>query len=113
MILGADVPAPNALDRKRMADEWNAGRGNHVYIAVTESRIARGVLTAIGWFTPATPKRPQLVESNLDKAVREAESRRSGVGPKLRALLAEAERKMRMRPRPNLIGRPDRIHRTI
>jgi hypothetical protein len=95
MIIGSDVPTPNALDRKRIADEWAAGRGNHVYIMVTSSRVVRGVLTAIEWFTPSTARRQQIAAATFEDAMKAVESKRPGTSRRLRELLDEAQRKSR------------------
>ncbi len=95
--------APNTMERKRIADAVNAAtQATKVYfLMVTSSALARGVITAIGWFTPSDARHVNSTHATFDEAVSRAEAYRPGISGRLYELrrIARDEALERARPK--------------
>lgn len=99
-------PRPSSLERQQLIDPVNSQTlaSRHYFALVTTSTLARGVLTAVGWFVSASARRQNSCHADFEKALAWLEPRLPCVGSRVRELRLEARREGWRSARPPANG---------
>lgn len=95
LVVDRDYPNPSAMWRKRFAEMRDHQRFARMLFAVaTPSTHLHGVLTAINWMRPLSPKFDADSFSTFDDAVRWVEQKRGNRLPVVTRLFDEVQEKL-------------------
>ncbi len=81
VVVDRDNPTPNAAWRKRMAEATRTVQSTPLLVFVSESRVARAVVTAINWIRP--PPYEISIHASFEEAVVWLAGRRPGIARKV------------------------------
>ena len=95
LITDAQYPNPDARWRKRYAELRNEIRfSEFFFILVTSARILRGVMTAVNWINPPSPRFQTEAFGTFEEAARWLEDKRKQKLPMLYKLRDEVQSKL-------------------
>jgi hypothetical protein len=95
LVVDRDYPNPSAKWRKKFAEARDRQRFARILLAVaTPATHLHGVLTAINWMRPVSPKFEAESFLSFDDAVRWVETKRGNRLPVLQRLYEEVQEKL-------------------